>query len=207
MTSATPRPCSRGSSRVPLSLLTKLTTRIASAPISELEAPFPTSPTAPTAGGSPGGQRLFIASATMSNASSTSSSSTAGLPPATISLAPPSSLSSNSPPCEFGFDQLSPRPSNLLNLVWLWFRSPHVGLAARMMRTSETPHEHQCANFRRWACAGVAMWSRPLALALLLLPAPALADVKEKVAVLAPPGLVLVMDAEGNELVAQNTDE
>jgi D-alanyl-D-alanine carboxypeptidase/D-alanyl-D-alanine-endopeptidase (penicillin-binding protein 4) len=51
------------------------------------------------------------------------------------------------------------------------------------------------------------MWSRPLALALLLLPAPALAGVKEKVAALAPPGLVLVMDAEGNELVAQNTDE
>src|SRR6516165_11082040 len=51
------------------------------------------------------------------------------------------------------------------------------------------------------------MWSRPLALALLLLPAPALAGVKEKVAALAPLGLVLVMDAEGNELVAQNTDE
>jgi serine-type D-Ala-D-Ala carboxypeptidase/endopeptidase (penicillin-binding protein 4) len=51
------------------------------------------------------------------------------------------------------------------------------------------------------------MWSRPLALALLLLPAPALADVKEKVAALAPPALVLVMDAKGNELVAQNTDE
>jgi D-alanyl-D-alanine carboxypeptidase/D-alanyl-D-alanine-endopeptidase (penicillin-binding protein 4) len=51
------------------------------------------------------------------------------------------------------------------------------------------------------------MWSRSLALALLLLPAPALAGVKEKVAALAPPGLVLVMDAEGNELVAQNTDE
>src|SRR5215472_12045165 len=30
--------------------------------------------------------------------------------------------------------------SNLLNLVWLWFRSPHLGLAARMMRTSEPPH-------------------------------------------------------------------
>ena len=29
--------------------------------------------------------------------------------------------------------------SNLLILVWLWFRSPHVGLAARMMRTSEPP--------------------------------------------------------------------
>jgi serine-type D-Ala-D-Ala carboxypeptidase/endopeptidase (penicillin-binding protein 4) len=51
------------------------------------------------------------------------------------------------------------------------------------------------------------MWSRPLALALLLLSAPALAGVKEKVAALAPPALVLVMDAKGNELVAQNTDE
>jgi serine-type D-Ala-D-Ala carboxypeptidase/endopeptidase (penicillin-binding protein 4) len=50
------------------------------------------------------------------------------------------------------------------------------------------------------------MWSRPLALALLLLPAPALADVKEKVAALAPPALVLVMDAKGDELVAQNAD-
>ena len=51
------------------------------------------------------------------------------------------------------------------------------------------------------------MWSRPLALALLLLDAPALAGVKEKVAALAPPALVLVTDAKGNELVAQNTDE
>jgi D-alanyl-D-alanine carboxypeptidase/D-alanyl-D-alanine-endopeptidase (penicillin-binding protein 4) len=50
------------------------------------------------------------------------------------------------------------------------------------------------------------MWSRSLALALLLLPAPALAGVKENVAALAPQGLVLVMDAKGNELVAQNTD-
>ena len=39
------------------------------------------------------------------------------------------------------------------------------------------------------------------------LPAPALAGVKEKVAALAPSGLVLVMDADGNELVAQNADE
>ena len=51
------------------------------------------------------------------------------------------------------------------------------------------------------------MWSRPLALTLLLLAAPALADVKEKVAALAPSGLVLVVDGEGNELVAQNADE
>jgi serine-type D-Ala-D-Ala carboxypeptidase/endopeptidase (penicillin-binding protein 4) len=51
------------------------------------------------------------------------------------------------------------------------------------------------------------MWSRSLVLALLLLPAPALAGVKENVGALAPQGLVLVMDANGNELVAQNTDE
>ena len=51
------------------------------------------------------------------------------------------------------------------------------------------------------------MWSRLLALALLVLPAPALAGVKEKVAALAPSALVLVMDAEDNELVAQNADE
>jgi len=51
------------------------------------------------------------------------------------------------------------------------------------------------------------MWSRSLALALLLLSAPALAGVKENVVALAPQGLVLVMDAKGNELVAQNTDE
>ena len=51
------------------------------------------------------------------------------------------------------------------------------------------------------------MWSRLLVLPLLLLPAPALAGVKEKVAALAPQGLVLVVDADGNELVAQNVDE
>src|SRR6516165_4858774 len=51
------------------------------------------------------------------------------------------------------------------------------------------------------------MWFRLLALTLLLLPAPAVADVKEKVAALAPSGIVLVVDREGNELVAQNADE
>ena len=51
------------------------------------------------------------------------------------------------------------------------------------------------------------MWSRLLLLAFLLLPVQALASAKEKVAALAPSGLVLVMDAEGKELVAQNADE
>ena len=42
---------------------------------------------------------------------------------------------------------------------------------------------------------------------MLLLPAPALADVKEKVAALDPSGLVFVVDGKGNDVVAQNADE
>src|SRR5262245_19448689 len=56
------------------------------------------------------------------------------------------------------------------------------------------------------ARAGVVMWSRLLVLACTLLPAQALADAREKVAALAPSGLVLVVDETGNELVAQNVD-
>jgi D-alanyl-D-alanine carboxypeptidase/D-alanyl-D-alanine-endopeptidase (penicillin-binding protein 4) len=55
--------------------------------------------------------------------------------------------------------------------------------------------------------ADVAMWSRLLLLVLLLLPAQALAGAKEKVAALAPSGLVLVMDTEGNELAARNANK
>src|SRR3954463_1424220 len=51
------------------------------------------------------------------------------------------------------------------------------------------------------------MWSRLLLLAVLLLPAQTFADVKEKVAALSASALVLVMDADGKELVAQNADE
>src|SRR5262245_43023971 len=66
--------------------------------------------------------------------------------------------------------------------------------------------EHQNRSPARFG-ARIAMWSRLLLVALLLLPAQALADAKEKVAALAPSGLVLVMDAKGSELVAQNADE
>ena len=45
-----------------------------------------------------------------------------------------------------------------------------------------------------------------LACALLLLPAPALAGAKEKIAAMAPSALVLVVDDKGNELIAQNVD-
>jgi len=40
----------------------------------------------------------------------------------------------------------------------------------------------------------------------LLLPAPALAGAKEKIAAMAPSALVLVVDDKGNELIAQNVD-
>jgi D-alanyl-D-alanine carboxypeptidase/D-alanyl-D-alanine-endopeptidase (penicillin-binding protein 4) len=54
------------------------------------------------------------------------------------------------------------------------------------------------------------MWPRLIAfaLAVILAPASALADdAREKIAALAPTGLVLVVDAAGNELVAQNVDD
>src|SRR5262249_7531097 len=56
---------------------------------------------------------------------------------------------------------------------------------------------------------GVVTWSHllTLACALLLLPAQVLAGAKEKVAALAPAGVVLVVDENGNELVAQNADQ
>jgi serine-type D-Ala-D-Ala carboxypeptidase/endopeptidase (penicillin-binding protein 4) len=50
------------------------------------------------------------------------------------------------------------------------------------------------------------MRSRLLALVLLLLPASALAGVKETIATLAPSAVVLVVDSKGNELIAQNAD-
>lgn len=53
------------------------------------------------------------------------------------------------------------------------------------------------------------MWSRlfTLACTLLLLSTPALAGAREKIAALAPSGLVLVLDEEGSELIAQNADQ
>jgi D-alanyl-D-alanine carboxypeptidase/D-alanyl-D-alanine-endopeptidase (penicillin-binding protein 4) len=51
------------------------------------------------------------------------------------------------------------------------------------------------------------MSSNLFACALLLPPAQALAGAKEKIAALAPSGLVLVIDERGNELVVQNADK
>ncbi len=53
------------------------------------------------------------------------------------------------------------------------------------------------------------MWSRLLVLAcaLILLPAPVLAAAKDRVKALAPSGLVLVLDENGNELIAHNADK
>lgn len=53
------------------------------------------------------------------------------------------------------------------------------------------------------------MWYRPFVLAFLVftVAGPALADIKAKIAAMAPSGLVLVLDENGNELVAQNTEQ
>ncbi|MCJ7787985.1 MAG: D-alanyl-D-alanine carboxypeptidase [Methyloceanibacter sp.] len=51
------------------------------------------------------------------------------------------------------------------------------------------------------------MWSCLLALALILLPASALAGAKERIKALAPSGLVFVMDEKGTEILAQNADK
>src|SRR5215207_1729225 len=65
----------------------------------------------------------------------------------------------------------------------------------------------RCKAKPNWkARVEVVMWSHLLACALLLLPAQALAGAKEKVAALAPSGVVLVIDEKGSELVAQNAD-
>jgi D-alanyl-D-alanine carboxypeptidase/D-alanyl-D-alanine-endopeptidase (penicillin-binding protein 4) len=63
----------------------------------------------------------------------------------------------------------------------------------------------RCAKKSR---ASVVIYSRLLILACILLvpPAKAEAGAKEKVAALAPSGVVLVVDEKGDELVAQNTD-
>lgn len=55
--------------------------------------------------------------------------------------------------------------------------------------------------------SGAALWFRLLAVALVLLPLPALAGIEEKIAALAPSASVLVVDSSGRELVARNADE
>src|SRR4051812_41341809 len=78
------------------------------------------------------------------------------------------------------------------SIVW-----PTINGAARTGRR----RTEVAAGMRRFAIRLLGL------LALLLLPPQALADVKEKVAALAPSALVLVMDAKGDELVAQNAEE
>jgi hypothetical protein len=46
---------------------------------------------------------------------------------------------------------MSTRPGKLIDLVWLWFRSPHFGLAARMLRTSERAFGAAHAKQVPWA--------------------------------------------------------
>ncbi|MEM9108104.1 MAG: D-alanyl-D-alanine carboxypeptidase, partial [Pseudomonadota bacterium] len=73
------------------------------------------------------------------------------------------------------------------------------------------PHVHGPRRFRGSILlteAEFAMWKKPITLTctLLLLTVQALAGVKEDIAAIARSGKVLVLDAEGNELVAHNAD-
>src|SRR3982750_2492502 len=86
--------------------------------------------------------------------------------------------------------------------------------AARTSVRANTGHRAMSRQLRRrktkmnWgAWTGAVMWSHVLACALLLLPVQAMAGVKEKVAALAPSGVVLAIDEKNNELVAQNADK
>ena len=68
----------------------------------------------------------------------------------------------------------------------------------------------QLPQTTHWSARAGGLMGPPLlafACALLLMPAQALAGAREKLAALAPSGLVLVMDEKGNELVAQNADK
>ena len=65
----------------------------------------------------------------------------------------------------------------------------------------------QSEKSSKFGVSDLTVWSRVILLALVLLPAQALAGAKEKVAALAPSGLVFVVDGAGKELLAQNADE
>jgi serine-type D-Ala-D-Ala carboxypeptidase/endopeptidase (penicillin-binding protein 4) len=69
-----------------------------------------------------------------------------------------------------------------------------------------TSRSKKC-DYRRIGVRKITVWSRVILLALVLLPAQALAGAKEKVAALAPSGLVFVVDETGKELLAQNAGE
>jgi serine-type D-Ala-D-Ala carboxypeptidase/endopeptidase (penicillin-binding protein 4) len=79
-----------------------------------------------------------------------------------------------------------------------------VRFAAAGFETFLTRPPASCGHRNR---ARFALWSRVLLLALLVLAAPALAGVKEDIAALAPSGAVIVIDALGHELAAQNADK
>jgi serine-type D-Ala-D-Ala carboxypeptidase/endopeptidase (penicillin-binding protein 4) len=79
-----------------------------------------------------------------------------------------------------------------------------VRLAAAGFETFFTRPPASCGHCDR---ARFVLWPRVLLVAVLLLPASALAGVKEDIAALAPSGSVVVVDAAGHELAAQNADK
>ena len=105
-------------------------------------------------------------------------------------------------------------PIEEINVSFILSRSPSQHTTAKRQRPpimwANNSHTalQGCKAKTNWETrAGVATWSHLLVCALLLLPAQALAGAKEKVAALAPSGLVLVIDENGHELVVQNADK
>jgi D-alanyl-D-alanine carboxypeptidase len=105
-------------------------------------------------------------------------------------------------------------PIEEINVSFILSRSPSQHTTAKRQRPpimwANNSHTalQGCKAKTNWkARVGVVMWSHLLACALLLLPAQALAGAKEKIAALAPSGLVLVIDENGHELVVQNADK
>jgi D-alanyl-D-alanine carboxypeptidase/D-alanyl-D-alanine-endopeptidase (penicillin-binding protein 4) len=136
-------------------------------------------------------------------------------PSASMTTSQPSSMAASAvPTCTIvprSMTMVSPLPKGLrqspLTMVLRLVTAVFIVLSLAYIQCCMAEASAHSRNMNRTASTCSAMWSRLLLLALLLLPAQAAAGAKEKVAALAPSALVLVMDAEGNELVAQNADE
>ena len=88
-------------------------------------------------------------------------------------------------------------------------RCKPVAIVAKLMRVNILAPQGKIAAdaIRQIGVSRASVWSRLILLGMVLFPAQVLAGAKEKVAALAPSGLVFVVDKAGNELVAQNADQ
>jgi D-alanyl-D-alanine carboxypeptidase/D-alanyl-D-alanine-endopeptidase (penicillin-binding protein 4) len=88
-------------------------------------------------------------------------------------------------------------------------RCKPVAIVAKLMRVNILAPQGKISAdaIRQIGVSRASVWSRLILLGMVLFPAQVLAGAKEKVAALAPSGLVFVVDKAGNELVAQSADQ